>query len=117
VNDATALLSTAEMAEVDRLTVLAGTSVSQLMANAGREVAQAIMRRWSARRVAVLCGPGNNGGDGFAAARVLADAGWKVTVALLGSSDDLRGAAREHAKLWGQPIAPLNAAGPGSTGH
>ncbi len=62
MNDATALLNALEMAEVDRLTVVAGTSVARLMENAGRGVAQAIMQRWSARRIAVLCGPGNNGG-------------------------------------------------------
>ncbi len=114
MNDATALLSAVEMAEVDRLTVVAGTSVARLMENAGRGVAQAIMQRWSARRIAVLCGPGNNGGDGFAAARILVDAGWTVTLALLGTLEGLTGAAREHAERWRRPIEPLNPAALGS---
>jgi NAD(P)H-hydrate epimerase len=110
MNGATALLDSREMAEADRLTVESGTSVSRLMENAGRGVAQEIMRRWPARRVAVLCGPGNNGGDGFVAARVLADAGWNVTVALLGTLAQLKGAAREHAERWRENIEPLTPA-------
>jgi NAD(P)H-hydrate epimerase len=80
------------------------------MENAGRGVAQEIIRRWAARRVAVLCGPGNNGGDGFVAARVLADAGWNVTLALLGTLEQLKGAAREHAEHWRENIEPLTPA-------
>ena len=78
MNLSTALLDAREMGEADRLTVVAGTSVSALMENAGRGVAQEVVRRWSARRVTVLCGPGNNGGDGIVATRHLADAGWNV---------------------------------------
>jgi NAD(P)H-hydrate epimerase len=107
LNRATALLDAREMGEADRLTVIAGTSVSALMENAGRGVAQAVVQRWSARRVSVLCGPGNNGGDGFVAARHLADAGWKVCVALLGSVVDLKDAGRYHAEKWREPIAAL----------
>jgi NAD(P)H-hydrate epimerase len=108
MNFATALLDAHDMGEADRLTVSAGTSVSKLMENAGRGVAQAVVQRWSSRRVTVLCGPGNNGGDGFVAARYLADAGWNVRVALLGSLVDLKDAARYHAERWREPIAPLN---------
>ena len=67
MSEATALLSAAEMAETDRLTVLAGTYVSRLMEIASRGVARAFMERWSACRVTVLFRPGNHGGDGFAA--------------------------------------------------
>jgi NAD(P)H-hydrate epimerase len=97
---ATALLDAREMGEADRLTVVGGTSVSQLMENAGGGVASEVVRRWSARRVTVLCGPGNNGGDGFVAARRLAAAGWNVRVALLGSPDRLQDPARYHADQW-----------------
>jgi len=110
MNDTTALLSALEMAEADRLTVAAGTSASRLMENAGRGVARAIMQRWSARRIAVLCGAGNSGGDGFAAARMLVEAGWSATLALLGTLEGLAGAAREHAERWRQTIAPLDPA-------
>jgi len=106
-NDTCALLDSREMAEADRLTVLSGTSVARLMENAGRAVAQEIMRRWEKRRVSVLCGPGNNGGDGFVAARHLAEAGWQVRVALLGSKDKLTDAARDQAEKWREVIEPL----------
>jgi hydroxyethylthiazole kinase-like uncharacterized protein yjeF len=54
-----------------------------------------------------LCGPGNNGGDGFVTARHLSEAGWSVRVALLGSRDHLTGAARHHAELWRGDVQPL----------
>jgi hypothetical protein len=56
MNGATALLDAREMGEADRLTVAAGSSVSALMENAGRGVAQEILRRWQPRRVTVLWG-------------------------------------------------------------
>ncbi len=107
MNGGTALLDVGRMAEADRLTVAAGASSVGLMESAGLAVAREIELRWSPRRVAVLCGPGNNGGDGFVAARVLAEAGWPVRVALLGSREQLRGAAREQAARWQGPIEPL----------
>ncbi len=106
----TALLSAVQMAEADRLTVESGISNNALMENAGRPVAQAIMERWTPRPVLVLCGPGSNGGDGFVAARCLAEAGWPVRVALLVPRTDLRGAAAHHAGLWPGPIEPLTPA-------
>jgi NAD(P)H-hydrate epimerase len=107
MNFDTALLTAREMGEADRLTVIAGTSVSQLMQNAGRGVAHEVIRRWSPRRVTVLCGPGNNGGDAFVVARLLGAAGWSVRVALLGPLGGLEGAALEHAQAWGKPIESL----------
>jgi ADP-dependent NAD(P)H-hydrate dehydratase / NAD(P)H-hydrate epimerase len=59
------------------------------------------------RPVVVLCGPGNNGGDGFVAAR-FGGAGWPVRVALLGSREHLKGAARENASRWTGPIEALD---------
>jgi len=108
MNFATAVLTTGQMGEADRRCVLAGSSVSILMENAGRGVADEVVRRWSPRRVTVLCGPGNNGGDGFVAAKYLADAGWNVRVALLGLRDKLKGAALHHAEAWREPIEVLS---------
>jgi NAD(P)H-hydrate epimerase len=110
VNTATALLDAREMGEADRLTVLDGISVSRLMENAGKGVAEEILRRWSPRRVAVLCGPGNNGGDGFVVAFYLAEAGWHVRVALLGTRETMSAAAREHAAKWEGPVEALTPA-------
>jgi NAD(P)H-hydrate epimerase len=101
------LLDARQMSEADRLTVLAGTSVSRLMDNAGRGVAEEVVQRWSPRPVTVLCGPGNNGGDGFVAARYLLEAGWKVRVALQGPRENLKDAARHHAEQWPDTVLAL----------
>jgi NAD(P)H-hydrate epimerase len=98
------------MGEADRLTIAGGISGAALMEKAGCGVADAISRRWPVRPLVVLCGPGNKGGDGFGAARVLAERGWPVRVALLGSVDTLRGDAAEAAKGWHGSIEPLTPA-------
>jgi NAD(P)H-hydrate epimerase len=95
----TALLTVRQMSEADGLTVAAGSTVAQLSLRAGRSVAQAIGQRWSPRPVIVLCGPGNNGGDGVVAATSLAQAGWPVRLALLGPHD--------HVAGWRGPIESL----------
>jgi ADP-dependent NAD(P)H-hydrate dehydratase / NAD(P)H-hydrate epimerase len=77
------LLTPDEMGRADRAAVALGRPVAWLMENAGRAVARAVRRRFSPCRTLVLCGPGNNGGDGFVAARHLEDAGWPVAVASL----------------------------------
>lgn len=101
------ILSTAEMAEADRLTIAGGTAGRALMENAGKAVAQAVAGRQSVGgRVVVLAGPGNNGGDGFVAARLLAEQGYLVTVLLVGALDKLKGDAATAAKAWDRGVAP-----------
>ncbi len=103
----TALLDVRRMGEADRLAVVAGTPATDLMENAGKVVAREIAQRWSLRSVIVLCGPGNNGGDGFVVARLLHEAGWPVRVALLGQPDRLTGPAQHHMQRWHQAIEPM----------
>ena len=104
-----ALLTPAEMARADRAAIAAGVAGVTLMESAGRAVAETVMARWSPCRVVVLCGPGNNGGDGFVAARHLAAAGWPVRIGLLGARDKLAGDAAHHAASWREEVAPLDA--------
>ncbi len=98
------ILSAAEMKEVDRLTTARYRVPSlTLMENAGRAVAEFIQSRFSSltrRRIVVLCGKGNNGGDGFVVARHLFKMGAKPTVYLIGVSRDVKGAAATNLKLW-----------------
>jgi hydroxyethylthiazole kinase-like uncharacterized protein yjeF len=99
-----ALLTPAEMAAVDRAALALGRPVVWLMENAGRAVARAVRRRFTPCRTLVLCGPGNNGGDGYAAARHLQQAGWPVAVAALAPP---AGAAAQAARRWTGPTVPF----------
>jgi ADP-dependent NAD(P)H-hydrate dehydratase / NAD(P)H-hydrate epimerase len=96
------LLTTAEMAEADRATIAAGTPGITLMENAGRAVADAAAAE-QGTRVVVVAGPGNNGGDGFVAARLLAERGFVVRVAFVGDRARLKGDAAGAAGRWGGP--------------
>jgi hydroxyethylthiazole kinase-like uncharacterized protein yjeF len=101
------ILTVAEMTAADQATIAAGTPGFTLMRRAGEAVAQAALQRWSPRPVVALCGPGNNGGDGFVAAQALAEAGWSVTVALSGARDKLQGDASLAAAAWNGPVVTL----------
>ena len=105
-----ALLTVAEMYRADALTIEAGTPGVTLMENAGRAVADSIRERWESRDTVVLCGPGNNGGDGFVIARVLAEAGWAVRVVSLVGLESFSGDAKANAELWQGPFAVASGA-------
>src|ERR671933_692595 len=102
------LLTTAEMGRADRMAAESGTPSFALMEMAGAAVAREVLARHGAGRAAVLCGPGNNGGDGFVAARRLRDAGLDIRVGLLGARDALKGDAALAAAAWQGPAAPLS---------
>jgi NAD(P)H-hydrate epimerase len=90
------LLTAAEMRAVDEATIAAGTPGEVLMERAGQGVAGALEHAWGsplALRVLVLAGPGNNGGDGFVAARALAERGAAVRVVVCAPRESLRGDA------------------------
>jgi hydroxyethylthiazole kinase-like uncharacterized protein yjeF len=110
------LLTNAEMAEADRLTMASGVSGMTLMENAGRAVADAVATRTTLGvRVAVVAGPGNNGGDGFVAARLLAERGYRVGMLLVGDRQRLKGDAATAA---GRYAGTVEEAAPGAlAGH
>lgn len=97
------------MARADALTIEGGTQGITLMENAGIAVASAAQLMVPpGSRIAILCGPGNNGGDGFVAARLLSELDYEVTVSLLGPRKALMGDAAHMANLWEGPIQPLS---------
>jgi NAD(P)H-hydrate epimerase len=104
---ALALLTPTQMGEADHAAQTAGAPGGALMEAAGSAVAVAVGARWSMRPVLVLCGPGNNGGDGFVVARHLAAAGWPVKVAMLVAREKLSGDAARAAELWAGDCVPF----------
>lgn len=104
------LLTTHEMGRADRLTIEAGTPGIVLMEAAGAAVAdcaRAALQRLGGRRALVLCGPGNNGGDGYVAARILASEGFEVVVGALVDPAVLRGDAALAAQVWTGETHPI----------
>ena len=105
----TELLTPAEMARADAAARAAGMPTETLMEAAGRAVARAIRARFRPCRTLVLAGPGNNGGDGYVAARYLEQAGWPVAVAALAPPGPGTAAAAAAAR-WHGPMAAFNEA-------
>ncbi len=101
------LYTIAQMRAADAAAITAGVPGITLMENAGSAVADVIVDNYAPIKTLVLAGPGNNGGDGFVAARRLAEAGWPVDVALLGDPDQLQGDAALARDRWQEPIATL----------
>lgn len=105
------ILTVEQMYEADKRAVEHGASGVTLMENAGQGVTAFIEEGWDLCNVAVLCGPGNNGGDGYVIARALSEAGWSVAVYAFGDISTLSGDAKYmFDKFDGQvePIASLN---------
>ncbi|BDV34930.1 NAD(P)H-hydrate dehydratase [Methylocystis iwaonis] len=103
------LLTTEQMARADRMTIESGVPSMELMESAAVAIARVtsrILQRTSGRRVLVLCGPGNNGGDGYVAARLLKAQRYKVRVASLVPPDQLRGDAARAAAGWTGTLLP-----------
>jgi hydroxyethylthiazole kinase-like uncharacterized protein yjeF len=102
------VLTTAEMERADRLTIAAGTPGFALMLSAGQAVAEAASDLVEEGPILVVCGPGNNGGDGFVAAAELAAQGRDVSVILMCEREALRGDAASAARGWKYPVLPFN---------
>lgn len=103
------VLTPGEMGRADELTIAGGVPGIRLMEAAGAAVAAAVRRRLDGPgRVTVLIGPGNNGGDGLVAARLLAEAGCQVTAALLSPLDKLSGDAALAATAWHGASVPMS---------
>jgi hydroxyethylthiazole kinase-like uncharacterized protein yjeF len=99
------LLTPAEMSKADRFAISAGTPGIALMERAGLAVADEAARLAKSRgRIAILCGPGGNGGDGFIAGRLLSQRGYTVELGLLGSRDALKGDPALAAVRYQGPV-------------
>lgn len=105
-----ALLTCAQTAAADRLAIAGGTPGIVLMEAAGAAVAAAVAQRFRLQPVTVLCGPGNNGGDGWVAARVLAERGWPVRLGTLVPVAALTGDAAMAAAGWSSAVDTADAA-------
>src|SRR5262249_2104323 len=99
------LLTPAEMSKADRFAIAAGTPGNQLRERWGLAVADEAARLAKSRgRIAILCGPGGNGGDGFVAGRLLKERGYAVELGLIGRRDALKGDPALAAARWFGPV-------------
>ena len=102
----TELLTAAQMRAIEQAAIDSGEVTGlELMERAGRGVVEAILEEWPAmaltsQKAVVLCGPGNNGGDGFVVARLLKDRGWEVEVFLYGDEGKLPVDAKVNCERW-----------------
>lgn len=102
----TELLTAAQMRAIEQAAIASGEVTGlELMERAGRGVVEAIFEEWpdlrtTSHRAVVLCGPGNNGGDGFVVARLLTEWGWEVEVFLYGDPEKLPADARVNQERW-----------------
>ena len=102
----TELLTAAQMKAIEQAAIDSGEVTGlELMERAGRGVVEAVFEEWpemaaTSHKAVVLCGPGNNGGDGFVVARLLAEWGWEVEVFLYGDVDKLPPDAKVNYERW-----------------
>lgn len=102
----TELLTSAQMRAIEAAAIASGEVTGlELMERAGRGVVEAIFEEWpelraTSHRAVVLCGPGNNGGDGFVVARLLKEWGWEVEVFLYGDPEKMPPDARVNYERW-----------------
>lgn len=111
----TELLTAAQMRAIEKAAIDSGEVTGlELMERAGRGVVEAIFEEWpelakASHRAVVLCGPGNNGGDGFVVARLLKEWGWEVEVFLYGDPEKLPPDARVNYERWvaAEEVTPI----------
>lgn len=105
------IVTAAEMREIDRATSeYFGVPSHTLMENAGTAIAEFVLSYYPiAKSIGVICGKGNNGGDGFVAARKLQEAGREVRLVILSDPDELRGDAAEMFKRLRMPYSAVRA--------
>jgi len=110
----TELLTSAQMRAIEAAAMESGAVTGvELMERAGAGVVAALLEEWpelaeGAQRAVVLCGPGNNGGDGFVVARLLRERGWAVEVFLYGDAATLPPDAQVNHDRWGGAVHPLS---------
>ncbi|WP_366140607.1 NAD(P)H-hydrate epimerase [uncultured Tateyamaria sp.] len=112
----TELLTAAQMRAIEQAAIESGAVTGlELMERAGQGVVEAVFEEWpelseGAHRAVVLCGPGNNGGDGFVVARLLHARGWDVQVFLYGDADKLPPDAKTNYERWREAgdVAPVS---------
>lgn len=102
------ILTTTETAKADAATISQGIAGIQLMSTAGASVAHEIIRQFKPCPVLFLCGPGNNGGDGFITAQQMKKEGWAVRVACMVKRTALKGDAALAAQKWEGEVESLN---------
>jgi hydroxyethylthiazole kinase-like uncharacterized protein yjeF len=103
------IITVAQMRAIDEASASAGVATRTLMESAGRAVAEAIVQRFTPRPTVVLCGPGNNGGDGWVAARALQEASWPVRVETLTPREQLSRDAADAASAWRGDVRAIGA--------
>ena len=96
----TEVLTSEQMYRADFLASKNGISSYQLMRNAGKRIAREIIKKHQKGRVLILCGRGNNGGDGFVVARLLSARGWPVLVGILMSLKKMKDDALRASEEW-----------------